>query len=137
MNLPKFTPGQVVIIGSSDSNYREVVQVRSAYANYVSKSEISWTYRHADGSFREDVVKHILNGGFWLPASEYNPPVVPDRVLDTTLFDKMMEVDPDEQAWLDQNVRGKEEELRKASGRWASKDWADSTIPKKIEVTNG
>lgn len=108
MELPKFTPGQVVLLTEGS-----MLTVDTSYIRQMKDGD-QRVYVDTDNrtTFTEDGVSHILNAGYWLPTKAYNPPVVPDRVLDTSIFDKMMEDDPAEAEWLKQNLKPRKIEVR-------------------------
>lgn len=108
MDLPKFTPGQVVLLMNGD-----MLTVSTSYLRQAREGD-NRLYMNEDRSmtFDETSVSHVLNGGYWLPVEGYNPPVVPDRILDTSIFDKMMEDDPAETEWLKQNLKPRKIEVK-------------------------
>lgn len=124
--LPKYYPGQIV---KADSDW--VFAIETAHFNE------GWCYGNPSTGrlVEEDDITHVLNGGFWLPVTAYNPPVEATRPIDTSLFDAMMEDDPDEQLWLKENIQGKEDELRYVNKQFIDEEF--ESAKKKIEVTDG
>jgi hypothetical protein len=101
MKLPKYTIGQQVVASGSGDTW--MFQINSSQYRHGQ-----WRYNE----FTEDTITHVLNGGYWVPAEMWNGPVTPDMSIDMSLYDAMTQPDPDEEKWLDENVRGKELENR-------------------------
>lgn len=92
MNLPKYVPGQVVV---TDSNQMGIIE----YAWDMGTGNL--TYRLNTGAhFEESSFKYILNGKIWLPVERYNPPQTPENQPLTIIPAD----DPDEAAWLAENL---------------------------------
>lgn len=103
--FPRFTPGQTVI-ADGDCFVIAHTHIDGSTWIYWDNVDINIASR-----YEEDDIEFVLNGGYWVPAENWNSPTVAEYTKEMLagerIFQEMTAEDPEEKEWLEKKRKEK------------------------------